>query len=103
MQRERLSKTERKVMEIIWENDANLLQSQIGMQCNERFGKDWKRQTLNTFLRRIEAKGYITSIPIKMNAYVIEPNISKKEYLKEELERLAEEFRVSKEYLKSLL
>lgn len=103
MKRERLSQTERMVMMIIWENDANLRQSQILMQCNERYGTDWKRQTINTFLRRIEAKGYLTSISIKMKGCVFEPNISKEEYLKEEMAQLAEEFHVSKEYLKSLL
>ena len=103
MQRERLSKTERKVMEIIWESNKELTQNEVRMQCKERLGKAWARQTMNTLLRRLESKGYLISRPIKGKTSVFTPLNSKKEYLKEELEQLAEEFRVSKEYLKSLL
>jgi len=103
MQRERLSKTERKVMEKIWESNKELTQNEVRMKCNERFGTNWKRQTVNTFLRRIEAKGYLTSRPIKGKTSVFTPLNSKNECIRKELERISEECKVSKEYLKSLL
>ena len=40
MQRERLSKTERKVMEIIWESNKELTQNEVRMKCLERTGRD---------------------------------------------------------------
>lgn len=103
MQRERLSKSEKAIMMIMWESGTNLLQSQILMKYNEQSKVKWKRQTLNTFFERIEEKGYLMRSLVDGRNNLCIPLISKKEYLKEELEQLAEEFRVSKEYLKSLL
>lgn len=103
MQRESLSKSEREVMMVLWKSDTELLQKQIRMRCNERLGKDWKRQTLNTFLIRLEEIGYLTRKPISKLACVWSTAISKEEYLRDELAQLAEEYEVSKEYLQELL
>lgn len=103
MQRERLSEAERRVMLVIWESKTALSQKQIRMRCNERFGKDWKRQTLNTFLIRLEETGYLTRKPINKVAWTCSPTISKEEYLREKMAQLAEEYEVSKEYLQELL
>ena len=41
-----------------WEQDKGIKQSQLLEHC-EKEGKQWKRQTLNTFLARLEEKALV--------------------------------------------
>lgn len=103
MQRERLSVCGKEIMEIMWERNEELRSSQIRTRVNERFGRSWKRQTVITFLRRLERKEYLTSRLVGKQTSVFAPLISKEEYLREELMSLQKDWNVSKDYLKSLL
>lgn len=53
-----ISDTEMEVMEVLWESDVPLKCSDLLRIFNER-GKDWKRQTMNTFVTRLKNKGLV--------------------------------------------
>lgn len=53
-----LSEAEQEVMEKLWDQEGGVRQSQL-LALFEADGKEWKRQTLNTFLSRLEEKGMV--------------------------------------------
>lgn len=53
-----ISGAELEVMEKLWDQEDSIKQSQL-LALFEADGKEWKRQTLNTFLTRLEAKGMV--------------------------------------------
>lgn len=53
-----ISDSELEVMKMLWQQKESIKQSQL-LQLFENEGKEWKRQTLNTFLSRLEGKGLI--------------------------------------------
>ena len=53
-----LSKTEEEIMQLLWENNRPMKTGEI-MNHFTKNGKEWKRQTLNTLLIRLEEKGVI--------------------------------------------
>lgn len=50
-----VSDAEREVLEVLWEQTEPIKQAQFLALLEER-GKEWKRQTVNTFLSRLEEK-----------------------------------------------
>lgn len=69
-----MSDTELEVMEKLWNQDASIKQSQLLVLFEEE-GKGWKRQTLNTFLSRLEEKGLV-----KRENRMVEPVYSREQY-----------------------
>lgn len=53
-----MSEAEMEVMEKLWEQEGGIKQSEL-LALFEADGKTWKRQTLNTFLARLEDKGLV--------------------------------------------
>ncbi len=53
-----LSKTEEEIMEMLWEQDGPVKQTEL-LKAFQDSGKDWGRQTLNTLLMRLEARGIV--------------------------------------------
>lgn len=56
-----LSGTEKEIMEVLWNRgteQAGMAPKEVMEIFNER-GRNWKRQTLNTFFARLEEKGLI--------------------------------------------
>lgn len=53
-----ISEAEQEVMEKLWDQEDSIKQSQL-LTLFEADGKEWKRQTLNTFLSRLEDKGLV--------------------------------------------
>ena len=53
-----VSDAEMEVMEKLWEQEGGIKQSEL-LALFEADGKTWKRQTLNTFLSRLEEKGLL--------------------------------------------
>ena len=53
-----VSDTEWEVLNMLWTHGEAVKQSQLLAMAEEK-GKKWKRQTLNTFLFRLEEKGLI--------------------------------------------
>lgn len=54
-----ISTCERMVMKIIWEAEEDLDLAHVMAGVNEEFGKQWKPQTVSTFLSRLVKKGYL--------------------------------------------
>ncbi len=53
-----ISDAEMEVMEKLWEQKGGIKQAEL-LALFEADGKKWKRQTLNTFLSRLENKGLV--------------------------------------------
>lgn len=53
------SEAELEVLEKLWDLEDGIKQSRL-LALFEADGKEWKRQTLNTFLSRLEDKGLVT-------------------------------------------
>lgn len=69
-----ISDAELEVMEMLWKHGASIKQSEL-LALFEANGKKWKRQTLNTFLIRLEAKGLV-----KRDNGIVETVYSREEY-----------------------
>lgn len=69
-----MSDAELEVMEKLWDQSEGIRQSQL-LTLFEEDGKEWKRQTLNTFLSRLEEKGLV-----KRESRMVEAVYSREEY-----------------------
>ncbi len=54
-----LTKAETKVIMVIWETDHDMALPEILEKVNSRYQKDWKPQTVSTFLTRLVKKGFL--------------------------------------------
>ena len=59
MEFEKLTQCEELVMKIIWDTDEELSLMEVVVRVNDKFHKDWKPQTVSTFLARLVRKGYL--------------------------------------------
>lgn len=50
---------ERVVMKCVWDNQEDLSMQEITAQVNEKYEKNWKTQTVSTFLSRLVKKDYL--------------------------------------------
>ncbi len=81
-----LAGAEQKIMQALWENGGTLSTGDL-LDLLNRQGKPWKRQTLNTLLSRLEAKGVIS----RPRAYV-EALISQKDLLQLQTKEILDSF-----------
>lgn len=73
-----LSNAEKEVLEVLWQNKRWTSCSELVEHFNQH-GKDWKRQTVNTFLTRLMEKGLVVKNGRKyIYAYTPEEFESKK-------------------------
>ena len=87
MKIDKLSDTEREMMEVIWQLDKMVTSSELLKIFNENKGKKWSAQTMSTFLTRIVDKGVLISNKEgRINFY--ESLISKEEYTQYEAENI---------------
>lgn len=56
----RLSEAEELIMAVLVKSDEDLTLEELAQQVNLRFGKQWKIQTICTYLTRMQKKGYIS-------------------------------------------
>ncbi|MCI9279053.1 MAG: BlaI/MecI/CopY family transcriptional regulator [Lachnospiraceae bacterium] len=82
----RITKAEREVMEVIWEAAEPVRTKTLLDKMKER-GRDWKRQTLNTLLFRLEEKGIVS----RRRAYV-EGALSEDELLQKQTQEILDDF-----------
>lgn len=69
-----VSDAEMEVLEKLWDQEGGIRQSQL-LALFEADGKEWKRQTLNTFLSRLEDKGLV-----KRENRIVEAVYSREDY-----------------------
>ncbi|MCC8196974.1 MAG: BlaI/MecI/CopY family transcriptional regulator [Ruminococcus sp.] len=82
-----LSEAEREIMQVMWERGEPMTASQLLTKFED--SKGWKPQTLNTFLTRLVAKGYLESHK-RGNANVYSTLISKAEFESQEASEFVE-------------
>ena len=76
---EKLTNLEEMIMKCIWDYGEEIPFLQIGKELKERYGKEYKRTSIRTYLFRLEDKEYLKVDKRGRNAYVY-PIISEKEY-----------------------
>lgn len=57
----KMSETEAEIMEVLWNSDSPLSAAQLMDHFATHHGKEWKAQTLSTFLSRLTQKGLLRS------------------------------------------
>lgn len=57
------------IMEFLWSTDSKLIAAEILKYFNENKSKNWKKQTLNTFLVKLIEKGTLQYDLIKNKKY----------------------------------
>ncbi|MCD7732029.1 MAG: BlaI/MecI/CopY family transcriptional regulator [Oscillospiraceae bacterium] len=82
-----LSEAEREIMQVMWETGDGVTASMLLSKFED--SKGWKPQTLNTFLTRLVAKGYLESCK-RGNANVYSTLISKAEFESQEASEFVE-------------
>lgn len=82
-----LSETEMKLMEVIWKENRPVKSNELLDIFSEKEGKDWKGQTIATFLSRLVDKGVLT-VNREGRANIYAPCLSLKEYKKREAQSL---------------
>ena len=70
----KVSNAELEVMEMLWKQGGSIKQPDL-LALFEESGKTWKRQTLNTFLTRLEDKGLV-----HRDNKIVKPLYSREEY-----------------------
>ena len=86
-----ISACERLVMKIIWDSTEDLALQEVMDRVNEENGKQWKPQTVSTFLARLVRKGFLTSYRKGRYSYYV-PSVSKEEFWKKTMEENARFF-----------
>ena len=61
MQFKELSETEMEIMQYLWRRDSPIATADILSYFNNEKQKDWKTQTISTFLARLVTKGFVIS------------------------------------------
>lgn len=82
----KLSDAEKEVMEVLWEF-SEPVQTKDLLDMMQEKGRNWKRQTLNTLLSRLEEKGIVS----RKRAYV-KAVFSKEELLQKQTQEIVDNF-----------
>lgn len=85
--REKLAECEEMIMSILWSSEEDLDLMTVVANAKERFGKEWKLQTVATFMTRLEKKNYIGIYKISRYSHY-HPMVSLEEYQKTKLEEV---------------
>ena len=56
---ENLTDCEQLVMKTVWDSEEELSLMEIMQRVNDKYHKEWKPQTVSTFLARLVRKGYL--------------------------------------------
>lgn len=89
MELEELTDCEILVMKVIWSSSEVMSIQEIASKINQIYKKDWKIQTVSTFLGRVVKKGYLD---MKRNGRTFEyyPKVTEEEYGKREIAKCVE-------------
>lgn len=83
----KLSDTEQELMEVIWECNHPFTSTELLGTFTER-GKEWKAQTISTFLSRLVEKGALSIVTRQGRTNTYAPNMSKEDYKLQETKNL---------------
>lgn len=79
-----ITKTEYEVMEMVWKYGEGIKQSAL-LEVFLAEGKEWKRQTLNTFLSRLEERGLV-----KREKRIVKPAVTREEYARRQVQEVVD-------------
>ena len=86
-----LSNTEIKIMELLWQLENPLSLKEVTDYLNEKLKKDWKQQTVRTYLLHLEEVGLISMNKRFARSFLYFPSCTKEEYEQKRLRKLVEE------------
>ena len=84
MKSKEITECEKVVMKCVWDSSEDLSMQDVTTMVNERFGKEWKTQTVSTFLARLVKKEYLKMYR-KGRCFYYRPLVEKDEYKTDEL------------------
>ena len=84
-----LTPIEEMVLMVIWDFDEKPHLSDIVKGINERYGKDWRPQTISTYLAHLVRKGDL-SFERKGRVFLYTPLVDKKSFCKQQLKNMYE-------------
>ena len=87
----RLPECEELVMSIVWSSETPQSLKTILVDVNARHGKEWKPQTVSTFLCRLVKKGYLTS-ERNGRSYYYTAKVSMEDYCESQIRHMAKMF-----------
>lgn len=86
-----LSDTEKKIMELLWQLEEPLSLRETMDYLNEKLNKDWKQQTIGTYLSHLEKAGLVRIDKRFARSYLYFPACTKEEYTQKYLQKLVSE------------
>lgn len=86
-----MSDSENKIMEYLWESKQGRYFNEIMEHLNRTYQKDWKKQTVSTFIKRLTDKGLVVSESAG-NSKIYYPAMSVEEYKRGEAKSFLDEF-----------
>ena len=86
-----LSATEYELMECFWDNPGEKSFKEILEYFNNVKGKNWKKQTLSTFLTILQNRGYLKA-DMSRKKYLYSPTRQREEHVTSWLRKLCSDF-----------
>lgn len=85
-----MSATEFYILKYLWSRETPAPFSEIMTHFNEEEKKEWKKQTVNTFLTRLAQKGFLNIDKSGKRAIYI-PSVSRKKYYEDYAQQIIED------------
>lgn len=82
-----LTNIEMLIMKCIWDTPEELALSQLVAMVNERFRKNWRPQTISTYLAHLVRKGYLT-MRRQGKVFLYHPEVSEQDYRSTQMDEL---------------
>ena len=79
MRAKEITDCEKVVMKCVWDSPQDLSMQEITEMVNTKHGKNWKTQTVSTFLARLVKKDYLKMYR-KGRCFYYQPLVDKEEY-----------------------
>ena len=86
-----MSATEFYILKYLWSRETPATFSEIMTHFNEEEKKEWKKQTVNTFLTRLAQKGFLNIDKSGKRAIYI-PSVSRKKYYEDYAQQIIEDY-----------
>ena len=82
-----LTNIEMLIMKCIWDTPEELALSQLVRMVNERFDKNWRPQTISTYLAHLVRKNYLT-MRRSGKVFLYHPEVTEEEYRSSQMDEL---------------
>lgn len=86
-----ITESEKLIMDYLWDSSSSKSFAEIMEYLEKTERKEWKKQTVNTFIKRLTNKGLVESVIIEKCKYY-RPCIEKAEYMKGEAQTYLNHF-----------